>query len=208
MWIRFFVIWTMFALSGLFVLSHEDKPVAMTRQFTDFPLQIGEWHMTSRGLLSKNEEAMLNPADYLMRRYANPQGNVMDVYVSYHDGQQDGGIHSPRNCLPGSGWQLFSSEKITVNTDSGPVEAIRAEYAKGLRRNVFYYWFDVRGKAHTSEYSFKLAVLSGSLFMNRSDATFIRLSVPATGKRTQQDNEVTGFISEFYPLLRSFLPEQ
>ena len=47
-------------------------------------------------------------SDYVARVYARDSVMLFSTLVSYYERQSQGKtIHSPRNCLPGAGWEIL-----------------------------------------------------------------------------------------------------
>src|SRR5438874_1700046 len=60
--------------------------------------------------------AILRVDDYLSRVYSDSTGHVVGVYVGFYASQRTGDtIHSPKNCLPGSGWEPVHSDLLTID---------------------------------------------------------------------------------------------
>lgn len=151
---------------------------------------------------------VLKPTDYLSRRYVDRSGKGVQLYIGYHNGGKESGpIHSPKHCLPGSGWSLVESGKSVVALDTGNLRLIKAVYQQGESKVIFLYWFQVRDRVLTNEYELKLSEISGSLFNRRRDTAFIRISVPARGDDANALALAERFIRDFYPLIRQHLPE-
>jgi EpsI family protein len=145
------------------------------------------------------------PTDYLSRRYVAEDGTAVDMYLSFFDGQPESGrIHSPKHCMPGSGWFEMSSEHTTLELGGETVKLVRAVYAMGEQRELIYYWFDMRGKTMSDEYSLKLAEITGSIFHNRRDQSFIRIS--RRPRNVEAANERVMDFLRILPVIREFLP--
>ena len=57
-------------------------------------------------------------SSYLFRWYAGDEA-PFDIYVGYYEEQTQGRtIHSPKNCLPGSGWEALK-QSVEQDTDAG-----------------------------------------------------------------------------------------
>jgi len=205
--LRFIAVFLLLALAGLFVHLHGDSVVPLNRPFTLFPTQVAEWRMISQTDFNDKLLGVLKPTDYLSRRYQSKSGSAVELYVGYHGGGKNGGdIHSPKHCLPGSGWFEVSSKTVQVTVDGRPINAVQAIYQLGERRELFIYWFQVRDRTITSEYLLKLAETVNSLRYRRRDASFIRISLPAQVESTEAIATGERFVRDFYPVLREFLP--
>lgn len=204
---RVIVICILLALAGSYKQFHSDLLVPLNRPFSSFPLVVGDWKMTSQDSFSDQILAVLKPTDYLSRTYADRDGTKVQLYIGYHGGGSDSGeIHSPKNCLPGSGWQQISSARGVIDSKKGRVNLVKAVYSQGSREEYFFYWFQVQEKTLSNEYSLKLAEITNSLFQRRRDAAFIRITIPAATEVIRPEVVGERFVKDFYPLIREFLP--
>jgi EpsI family protein len=142
---------------------------------------------------------VLKPTDYLARSYVDEDGNRIGLYLGYHGGGPDSGpIHSPKHCLPGSGWQEVSTVAGALAVAGQNIQLVRAVYQNGYSKELFLYWFQVKGKTLSNEYTLKLAEVTNSIFQNRRDSAFIDLDKAlAVGEQ---------FIRDFYPHIVAVLP--
>lgn len=163
--------------------------------------------MIGQANLGENILKVLMPTDYLSRRYAREDGSSVDMYLSFFNGGPDAGrIHSPKHCLPGGGWTEISSTHTTLDLGGEAVNLARAVYAMGNKREVIYYWFSMRGRTMSDEFSLKLAEITGSMFHRRRDQSFMRISVQGDGAQEAAEQQIEDFLRDFYPVIRDFLP--
>lgn len=204
---RFLVVYAVLAGMGLYMGFHRDLITPLARPFAEFPLVHAEWRMVGQSRLSENVIKVLMPSDYLSRRYVAPDGFAVDMYLSFFDGgPNSGGIHSPRHCLPGSGWTELSSEQVIMPLGGEYVKLVRSVYAMGSSREVIYYWFAMRGYTMSDEYSLKVAEITGSMFHRRRDQSFVRISAQGKEDVEEAEQRIEDFLRDFYPLIRAFLP--
>ena len=204
---RFILFYLLVLLTWVCTYLPSRASVAGIRPLADFPVSYREWRMTSQGSFSKEILAALKPTDYLSRRYENGTGSRIGLYIGYHDGGKNSGeIHSPKNCLPGSGWQQLSSQRMLLNEPLGTINLVKAVYRKAESRELFLYWFQVRDTSLADEYSLKLAGITGSILHGRKDAAFIRVSVPFETDEAEAAAAGIRFIRDIYPLIRDFIP--
>ena len=204
---RFLVIFVLLGGMAAYMSFHRDLVVPLAKPFGEFPPAHSGWRMAGQSSLSDNVIKVLMPTDYLSRRYVDEDGTSVDMYLSFFDGGPDsGGIHSPKHCMPGSGWFEMSSERTTLELGGETVKLVRAVYALGEQRELIYYWFDMRGQTMSDEYSLKLAEITGSMFHSRRDQSFIRISVQARDNVESAQKRVEDFLLDFYPVIREFLP--
>lgn len=164
--------------------------------------------MSNRTEFSADVLGVLKPTDYLYSQYKDSSGKTVSLYIGYHSGgKNSGGIHSPKHCLPGSGWYEASTSRGTLAIPGGTINLVRALYQKGDSKELFIYWFQVRDRSLSDEYSLKLAEIMNSALYRRRDASFIRVSVPVESGIDQATARGEQFIRDFEPKFREFLPK-
>jgi len=123
---------------------------------------------------------VFTPADSASRPAGGPA--YVTLYVGYYDRQTQGRtIHSPKNCLPGSGWEPLANELATVQTDGGPVTVNRYLLQKGSEQALVLYWYQGRGRVASNEYRVKWELVRDAALRRRSDEALVRIVVPLTG---------------------------
>ncbi|MGH7448402.1 MAG: exosortase C-terminal domain/associated protein EpsI, partial [Longimicrobiales bacterium] len=96
--------------------------------------------------VSEEERRAAGMSDYLMRVYAPAVGSTAEqyaysVYVGYYETQRQGNtIHSPKNCLPGSGWEALQSTTHVVQTSIGSITVNRYLLKRGQQSALVLYW--------------------------------------------------------------------
>ena len=95
----------------LHAVSHGEPPVD-THAVASFPETFGAWRSQTVPIDKAIIEA-IGVDDYVSRIYAQPNQAPVLLYIGYYKTQRTGvTIHSPKNCLPGSGWALDSEVGI------------------------------------------------------------------------------------------------
>lgn len=177
-----------------------------TAPLSEFPRSVAGWSSLGDEVFDTAIIEVLKPTDYLARTYSKPGGERVNVYLGYHGGGKDSGeVHSPRHCLPGSGWQLVETSPTVIDTPAGKVNAAAALYAKGESRQLFLYWFEVGGTSTPSEYRMKYEQTVGTLAKNRKDVLFVRLAAPVTTSVEAASASATAFAREAAPSIRRML---
>lgn len=203
---NYIMVAALLAAAVLFV--HIPRPLVepAAADLATFPSVIGGWRLKNNTLFDHKTLEVLRPSDYLMRTYTNGEGVSIGLYVGYHNGgRQSGPIHSPKNCLPSSGWYMGESGKMRVPAGDAAVDVVRAAFSKGPQNMTCYYWYQVRGKTITGDLEMKLAGLTGKLFSRRKDASFIRIDV-FLPPGEEADRLMWDFAARVYPLLLEYLP--
>ena len=139
--------------------------------------------------IGAEERRVAGMSDYVARAYVRDSAVAFTTLVAYYDRQTRGrSIHSPRNCLPGAGWEILSggTQALTINGAAYTVN--RYVLKNGATRAVVYYWYQGRGRVVASEYAVKWNLLRDAAFRGHTEEALVRVVVPvkasiATPKR-------------------------
>lgn len=206
---RFVVVYVLLALAAVYVNTRSEAAIPANQPLDEFPVRAGDWIMTGQDRFDERVLAVLLPSDYLSRGYRNAAGDRVSLYIGYHDGGPDSGpIHSPKQCLPGSGWNRLRAESHQLTTASGEtLSYVSAVYQKDVEKQMFLYWFQVRDEMLTNEYALKFSMLKNSVTSNRRDSAFIRISLPIIDGDEQDARQVgEQFARDFLPAIHASLP--
>ncbi len=172
------------------------------------PKMLGNWKFLQDGVIDQESLDVLQADDILNRVYSKA-GHAAFLFVAAFRSQRSGKApHSPKNCLPGSGWTPLNSGEMTVDTASyGLITVNRYVVAHGDERSLVLYWYQSRDRAIASEYKAKFWVMADAMRLNRTDTALVRVVVPIVDRdedgaaRTAVD-----FVQSFYQTLRQYLP--
>ena len=205
---RYGIVYLLLGLAALFVHTHETVAVPVNRPLTEIPASFGDWTMTRQSYFNPEMLAVLLPTDYLYRSYRDAEGNLVTLYLGYHaGGPESGPIHSPKHCLPGSGWFELSESKRSIPLAEGELPLVQAVYQKDVdQKELFLYYFQVKGRVLTDEYSLKLAEIANSMLYNRRDSAFIRISVPFSDDQAEAALVAERFAAMINPHIAAVLP--
>ena len=156
-----------------------------------FPARLGEFNLGTERELSEAELEALAPDAYLLRRYADEAGRGWDLYVAFYGRQASGSsVHSPRNCLPGSGWEPVRHDRVEIGgrLGSGSINRYVVEHESGSRALV-YYWYQGRGRVEANEYKVKWDLIRDAVVKRRSDETLVRIVLPLRRGEAVEDVE-------------------
>ena len=206
---RFVIVSILLILTSMFIYLHSDMKVPLNKPFTEFPAHNQQWHMVSQSMMSTEVLEVLKPTDYIDRRYISDTNVPVSMYIGYHGGGRDsGGIHSPKNCMLGSGWREEPETQITINVAGGKLNVNKAVYQNGAMKQLLLYWYMVKGVPVTSEYLRKAYEIMNSTLYRRTDAAFIRISMTYDNDEGPAFAAGIKFINDFYPFITEFLPKQ
>jgi EpsI family protein len=142
------------------------------------PVALAGYGGSDRGM-SEAEQQATGVSDYVFRVFAADSTTAFSVYVGYYQRQATGrSIHSPRNCLPGNGWQTVESAKAVVDVAGQSFTVNRYLLAYGDDQAMVYYWYQGRGRVAHSEYTVKWDLLRDAITHGRSEEALVRIVVP------------------------------
>ena len=197
-----FRYWLMLAVllgasTGMAYLSHgEATPPA--KPLAEFPAKMGPYASVIEWPLDKQTLDVLKVSDYLYRGYWAPGmgKDLLGLYIGYFRTQRQGAtIHSPKNCLPGAGWNPTISSIYQLPLDDGRKVPVNLYVLRrGLDEEVVLYWYQSHGRIIASEYWGKFYLVYDAMRLNRTDAALVRITVPVqNGDEAGAENRAFAF---------------
>jgi EpsI family protein len=198
-------------LLGAIILLHNvshGEPVVPHRPLRDLPYTVGAWSGEERPLSEQIVQAV-SVSDYTNRVYF-ADGNVpVQLYVGYYGSQKTGDtIHSPKNCLPGSGWDPIHSGFADISVAGGR-QIVVNEYViqKDENKQLVFYWYQGRGRVNASEYAGKFWMVADAISRNRTDGALVRLVTPIGDNEASARARLVGFTQSLFPQLDEIIPK-
>jgi EpsI family protein len=134
--------------------------------------------------ISAEEQRIAGMSNYVARYYTRDTVPAFTTYVGYYQRQAQGKtIHSPRNCLPGAGWEVFSPGLRMVSVGGATHELNRYILKNGPNTAIVYYWYQGRGRVVANEYRVKWNLLRDAALLGHTEEALVRLIIPV-GKGT------------------------
>ena len=190
----------------------KSEPTPLREPFDKLPMSFGPYVGTRAADLEEDILEVLGVEEYLNRTY-RAEGSPLPVgfYLGYWASQREGdAIHSPMNCLPGSGWQPISQSRMPLTLGGVPADVNRVIVDKGGEQLLVLYWYQSHGRVVASEYWSKIHMVLDAIRTNRTDAALVRVVVPirmrdANGEAAAE-KEALSFVHALYPHLARHLP--
>ena len=208
------------ATAALIHVRGDQDRVPNSTSLSQFPGTIGRWSSTNVPI-QQDVLDVLGKGSFLNRIYTEtgqlqPQGKPADaesvgLFIGYFPTQRTGqSIHSPQNCLPGSGW-VFESSGTTDIADAGGKTIRVGEYviSDGNSKDEVLYWYRAHGRSIASDYAAKLYTLMDSIRYSRTDAALVRIVTtirPGESRQAAHDRAVN-FVKQTSPLLPAYIPD-
>lgn len=209
-WARFLVP-LFLAGQGLLVYwssgtEHPPAPPALEQ----FPARFGEWTELHEDPIDPDVAATLRADRLLARSYASGAAAPVGLLVAWFQSQRAGSSqpHSPKVCLPASGWTPASTGELTVATAAGSIVVNRYVVTSRDQRAVILYWYQSARRATAGEWASKFWLVADAVRDHRSDTALVRIVVEdPSGGDASATSTAARFAREAYPLLRAWLPQ-
>jgi EpsI family protein len=158
-----------------FAVRHYQPAASARPKIGEFPLQMGGWRGVRDDVIPDIVE-MLNPTEIFSATYANDSGAEVHLFFDYFASQSSpGGPHSPRNCMPGSGWTILKVEDREISVKGRAVRIGRFDLRMAGTKKVMDFWYITRYGETANDYMFKMYLMISSLTFRPNDIAFIRV---------------------------------
>ncbi len=193
-------------LFTLFIDRQSEMP--LRAPLTNLPAEMAGYAGIDR-VVSEEEQRVAGMTSYSFREFVRDSQLVFTTYVGYYDHQTQGKtIHTPKNCLPGSGWEALQQSEVAVATPRGPETVNRYLLQNGQQRVLVFYWYQGRGRVAANEYRVKWELLRDAAISGRSEEALVRIVVPLRPDRdeAQAVKLATAVASDLIPSVYAVLP--
>lgn len=211
-YLRFGTALILVAATGAFLARRSSAEVIPARQaLAAFPYQLGDWKGVDLPI-ENNIREVLGPGDFLLRQYRAPgiDANPVELFIAYFPSQRTGDtMHSPQNCLPGSGWTVLTNHRFKLSVSGAPPFPVNQYLvSRGGDRQLVLYWYFAHDRAVASEYRAKWYLIVDAMRTNRSDGSLIRLNtLMLPGESVDSaTRRLMPLADEIIPKLNLFIP--
>lgn len=207
---RFVAAAVLILFAAIFLQARQRGEVLPPRvPLQSFPHRLGAWTGTDVAL-DDDTLKILGPGDFLLRLYSNESAPQLDLFIAYFPSQRAGDtIHSPQNCLPGSGWMPIENHRTTLSMPGHkPFPVNRYVVRKGDSRRIVLYWYWAHDRGVASEYWAKFYLVADSLKMKRSDGALVRITTAMQPGESADaaEQRLLPFAASILPILDDYIP--
>jgi len=145
-----------------------------------------------------------------MRRYVDSGGRSLWLFVGFWQTQRKGAQpHSPKNCLPGGGWEPLEATLLVVPLPRpyGPITVNRFLLQKDSAQQLVFYWYHSQGRAVAGEVAARVELVRNSILRNRTDGALVRITSPIYGSVSETSERLVSYVQAMYPILTEYLPD-
>jgi EpsI family protein len=190
-------------------IAMRDEVVPPVAPLTAFPKTVGSWYTSQDIKVEQEVQDVLKADDILNREYSLANREKAYLFIAYFKSQRYGQApHSPKNCLPGSGWEPVEDEIMTIPVAGRPpIQTHRYVVEHGADKDVVIYWYQSHNRVIAGEFSAKFWLVADSIKYHRSDSALVRIVVPVTGSDSgEATNLAVSFIQSMFPSISAQLP--
>ena len=197
--------------AAYYALAFRDEKVPAILPLATFPEQLGNWRMVKDIPVEQEVLDLLRADDTLNRVYVDPARGVTYLWVAYFKTQRYGqSPHSPKNCLPGSGWEPVPGGSGLLNVQvpgwRTPITINRYVVQHGDERSVSLYWYQSHGRVIAGELPAKFWLVADSIRYRRSDSALIRVTIPVLNGVQQAVDNGVDMIQSLFPAVTRQMP--
>jgi EpsI family protein len=197
--------------AGLVYWASRGEKIPIGKPLDYFPSQINNWQIERDYPIEQDIRDQLKADDMMSRLYTDPaSGGMASLFVAYFKTQRTGqSPHSPKNCLPGAGWEPEATGflDVPVTGMTQPIRINRFVVVHGDDRSVVLYWYQSPRRVIATEFHAKVWLVMDSIRYHRSDTALVRVTVPVTGTDDDGATRVgLQFVEAMFPVLKSYLP--
>lgn len=197
--------------AALFYAALHGERVPAGQPLDMFPARLGSWHELQNYPVEQEIKDQLKADDLLNRLYGDPESHAgAGLFVAYFKTQRTGqSPHSPKNCLPGSGWEPEATGLLDVAVEGQPepIRINRFVVSHGDEKSVVLYWYQSPRRVIASEFSAKFWLVMDSIRYHRSDTALVRVTVRVANNDADAATRIgVSFVGTVFPVLKGYLP--
>jgi EpsI family protein len=176
--------------------THSQRPVPLAAPLTTV-LPSVPGYTTHDQKVTEDERRVAGMSDYVARAYARDSVVAFTTLVSYYERQSQGKtIHSPRNCLPGAGWEILSGGTRAIDVGGAKHLVNRYVLKNGPATAIAYYWYQGRGRVVASEYAVKWNLLRDAALLGHTEEALVRVVAYVNAPRTADSTQTNQALAE------------
>ncbi|HYW51028.1 MAG TPA: EpsI family protein [Gemmatimonadaceae bacterium] len=156
-----------------------------------------------------NSQRVAGMDEFVNRVYLRDTMPMFSLYVGYYTYQTQGkSIHSPRNCLPGAGWEPVESTTLPIASAPGTGTRSMNKYVLANQGSyaAVYYWYQGRGRIESNEYTVKYNLMHDAALYGRTEEALVRIVVPLMTMQDRSQENIRREITRADSLATSLAP--
>jgi len=181
-------------------LSERRRSGSLAQPLGTIGTQFAGWQAISDTPLDAHTLKALLPTAYLARTYQKGDRRL-SLFIAFYAQQRAGeGMHSPKHCLPGSGWEIWNYDSTLIPVAGRQMRVNKYSIRNSGRYDLMLYWYQSKDRIIASEYLGKLMLIRDALVDGLTAASFVRIIVPDTAGAS---DEAITFASGLIPQIQN-----
>ena len=156
-------------------LTAERHPEPLTRPLDMISRSLTGFTAVDNPPLDQYTLAALRPTSYLVRTYT--KGSLgADLFIAFYAEQRAGeSMHSPKHCLPGSGWEIWNYGALDVPVEGRVARINQYSISQAAERREVLYWYQSKTRIIASEYLGKLLLARDTMLSGQTAGSIVRM---------------------------------
>ncbi len=189
----------MFATAGLGNYVTRSNPEHLALPLSRIDDTIQGWSKTADRELPDYTLRALNPTSYLVRDYRKGKDSL-NLFTAFYAQQRSGeSMHSPKHCLPGSGWEIWKLDSARIPIDGESVTINKYSIQNAGNRLLMFYWYQSKDRIVADEYRAKFLLARDTLLTGQTAGSIVRFTLPDSEWAV---SEGEAFARSLIPLMR------
>jgi EpsI family protein len=160
---------------GAYGLSLRRNPDTLVAPLDSIPTSINGWAQSAVQHLPARTLDRLLPTSYLSRSYTK-NGEELNLFIAYYAQQRAGeSMHSPKHCLPGSGWEIWNYGSATIPLDNQRTSINEYFIQNSGQRKLVFYWYQSKDRIVANEYMGKILLIRDTLLAGHTAGAIVRI---------------------------------
>lgn len=209
---RILVLVLLLQAIGYYAVASRREVMPAATALANFPQSLPGWTMAREYPIEKEVQDVLRADDTLNRVYLNGADmQTASLFVAFFKTQRFGqSPHSPKNCMPGSGWEPTRDRKVYIPVPgaAAPIQVNDYVIQRENDQSVVLYWYQDHSRAIAGEIEAKFWLVADAIRFHRSDTALVRIMVPVRGNDIDgAERTAIAFTRAVYPDLMRQLPK-
>jgi EpsI family protein len=162
---------------------------SLVQPLTCMPTLIAGWESAGDDPLPSDMLEKLRATSYLSRSYRK-NARLIELFLAHYGKQEAGSaMHSPTNCLAGSGWEIWRRDVARLAVRGREFEVNNLLIRNAEASLVVLYWYQSPNRITANEYMQKLFLFRDTLLEGRRSESLVRIALPESQDAVQEGRD-------------------
>jgi EpsI family protein len=160
------------------LLAANRKPASLKKPLDQIPMNLGGWVGAPGPSPTDREFELLAATSFLSRIYRKG-GTAVDLSIAYYAMQRAGeSMHTPKNCLPGAGWEISSYDSAEIPLGGRPERINKFAIQNGDAKAMVLYWYQTGHRIIDNEYKGKAFMMWDAITTGQTEGSVVKITLP------------------------------